>query len=136
MKSLPAVFVVDDEEPIRRAFEILLRRQSIAVRTFASAEAFLELYSVDWAGCLFADVRMPNMSGSELYEELRRRNTSLSIILMTGHGSTDSLRDLLGSETIVLEKPLSAEELQEIVRFQWSRFFDGDDPRRFDSGNS
>src|SRR5689334_12139571 len=99
MTSPCTVFVVDDEEPIRKAFEFLLSGQGIAIRTFPTAEAFLESYRDDWTGCLFVDLRMPNMNGSELYEELRQRKTSLFVVLMTGHGNSDSLRQLLGPKT-------------------------------------
>jgi len=122
------ILVVDDEEPIRRAFEVLLGAQGIAVRTFSSAEAFLQSYSDDWVGCLFVDVRMPNMSGAALHGELCKRKTSLSVVLMTGHESSDSLQDLLGGQILVLEKPFSAEALKELVRRQWSAFSGDDNP--------
>lgn len=127
MRSNLTVFVVDDEEPIRYAFEILLSDQGIAVRTFSSVEAFLQSYHDGWAGCLFVDVRMPNMSGVELYRELRRRNTALAIVLMTGHASTASLQEPLGGDIVVLKKPFSGEELKEVLRRECSQLVDRSD---------
>jgi len=115
MSRHPVVYVVDDEEPIRVAFEVLLSGRGIAVRMFASAEKFLESYSSDWQGCLFADVRMPEMSGTELHSELRKRNSRLNIILMTGHLTADSLKELVGSDTILFEKPFSAVSLMKVL---------------------
>jgi FixJ family two-component response regulator len=114
VKPTSTVFVVDDEEPLRHAFEILLSTQGIAVRTFSSAEAFLQVYRDDWVGCLFTDARMPNMSGLELCRELHNRKTSLTIVLMTGHESRDSVQELIGTELelTVLEKPFSAEAMK------------------------
>lgn len=116
MNAHPVVFVVDDEEPIRHAFHVLLAGRGIGVQTFPSAEAFLQAYRDDWTGCLFVDVRMPPMSGSELYAELSKRNTTLSIVLMTGHGNKVSLQEMLGSQVTVLEKPFSAVELITIIQ--------------------
>jgi len=115
MTSTALVYVVDDEEPIRSAFEILLSRRGIAARMFSSAEEFLASYSSDWQGCLFADVRMPDMSGTELHRELRKRNSRLNIILMTGHLPPDTLKELVGSDTILFEKPFSAASLMKVL---------------------
>lgn len=111
MISTPSVFIVDDEEPIRYAFEVLLRTRGINARSFSSAEEFLCSYREDWRGCLFADVRMPNMNGIELCRLLRERNASLSVVLMTGRESAAAIKDSLGAEIEVLEKPFSAEHV-------------------------
>lgn len=111
MKQVASVYVVDDEEPIRNAFEVLLRGRGIEVRTFSSAEAFLQSYADDWSGLLLVDARMPNMDGSELCLELKRRNCTLRIILMTGLGDGDSLKEALGDEVRLLEKPFQVQEI-------------------------
>ena len=111
MNQAASVYVVDDEEPIRNAFEVLLRGRGIEVRTFSSAEAFLQSYADDWVGLLLVDVRMPNMDGSELCLELERRNSALRIILMTGHGNADSLKEAFGGNIRLLEKPFKAQEI-------------------------
>ena len=111
MTQVATVYIVDDEEPIRNAFEVLLRGRRIEVRTFSSAEAFLQSYADDWSGLLLVDARMPNMDGSELCLELKRRNCSLRIILMTGLGDGDSLKEALGDEVRLLEKPFQVHEI-------------------------
>jgi FixJ family two-component response regulator len=116
MKSTPTVFVVDDEEPIRHAFEAFLNTQGIAVLSFSSAEDFLHSYREDWTGCLFADVQMPDMSGIELIRQLRARNSILPVVLMTGRESTHSLQEVFDEKISVLEKPFSAEVVANMVR--------------------
>lgn len=111
MTQVATVYIVDDEEPIRNAFEVLLRGRGIAVRTFSSAEAFLQAYSDDWVGMLLVDVRMPNMDGSQLCLELEKRNSALRIILMTGHGNADSLKEVFGDNIRLLEKPFKVQEI-------------------------
>ena len=115
MTQVATVYIVDDEEPIRNAFEVLLRGRRIEVRTFSSAEAFLQSYADDWSGLLLVDARMPNMDGSELCLELKRRNCSLRIILMTGLGDGDSLKDALGDEVRLLNKPFQVHEISDTL---------------------
>ncbi len=115
MTQVATVCIVDDEEPIRKAFEVLLRGRGIEVRTFSSAEEFLQAYADDWSGLLLVDERMPNMDGLELCLELKRRNCSLRIILMTGLGDGDSLKDALGDEVRLLNKPFQVHEISDTL---------------------
>lgn len=80
------VFIVDDDEAVRESLEDLLDSVGLNVQTYASAADFLAGYSADELGCLILDVRMPGMSGLELQQELNRRNMSLPVIILTGHG--------------------------------------------------
>lgn len=111
MKQVSTVYVVDDEEPIRSAFEVLLRGRGIEVQTFSSAERFLQSYADDWSGLLLVDSQMPDMDGTQLCLELKKRNCSLRIVLMTGHEGCDSLKEALGDEVGLLEKPFKVQEI-------------------------
>lgn len=82
----PSIFVVDDDAAVRDSLVELIESVGLKVETFASAQAFLEIYDPDKAGCLVLDVRMPEMSGLDLQEELNRRQAILPIIFITGHG--------------------------------------------------
>jgi FixJ family two-component response regulator len=83
------VVVVDDEEPVRKAVERLLRAAGLTVRSYASAEDFLESGQVKGTGCLVADIRMPGMSGLDLLAELTRQRLPIPTILITAHGDED-----------------------------------------------
>ena len=61
------VFVVDDDEAIRRALKRSLALRGYSVATFGSAELFLESYDPLQAGCLVLDMRMPGMSLSLIH---------------------------------------------------------------------
>ncbi len=129
MTSRPPVFVIDDEESVRRSLERLLRALGIPSRAFDSAESFLAAYAGDEAGCLLVAIRMPGMSGLDLIAELERRHISLPAIVMTGHTDSTSLKRLDALHTIgFLEKPFSVGQLQDILERWWSTLDRGTPP--------
>ena len=82
----PTAHIVDDDSGICDAIGMLLESVSIACRTFNSAAAFLNSASKKSRGCLVVDIRMPGMSGLELFDELIDRGITLPVIFITGHG--------------------------------------------------
>lgn len=112
----PIVFVVDDDEALRRSLSRLLRSADHEVRTFESADAFLESEPEDRTSCLVLDIRMPGRSGLELQRELAERGRSLPIVFLTGHGSVpESVRAMKEGALDFLEKPFEDEVLLETV---------------------
>jgi two-component system, LuxR family, response regulator FixJ len=79
------VFIVDDDPGIRDSLEMLLRTAGYETQSFASATEFLASNMLNIVGCLIADVQMPEMDGVTLQQELKSRNSSLQVIVMTGH---------------------------------------------------
>jgi len=86
MTTKAVVFVVDDDEGVRRALQRLIELDGLRVETFASAKEFLEHCDNSLHGCLVLDVRMPGLSGLELQRELEVRNVSIPIIFLSAHG--------------------------------------------------
>lgn len=78
--------IVDDDPAVRDALQWLLQSRGVASRTWESADEFLASASRDIIGCLLLDVRMPGMSGIELFDRLRSLECRLPIIFLTGHG--------------------------------------------------
>ncbi len=78
--------IVDDDPAVRDALQWLLRSRSVASRSWESADGFLASAGQDLRGCLLLDVRMPGMSGIELFDRLRALNCRLPVIFLTGHG--------------------------------------------------
>ncbi|MHC1741566.1 MAG: response regulator transcription factor [Syntrophobacteraceae bacterium] len=79
------VFVVDDDESIRKALKRLLRVHGYNVITFESAEEFLSSGWLRTEGCIILDMRLPGMSGQDLYNQLISLKNSSPVILMTAH---------------------------------------------------
>jgi two-component system response regulator FixJ len=110
------VYIVDDEEEIRESLSILLEVAGFAVQSFPSAEQFLADHNIK-RGCVIVDVRMPDMTGLELQEELIRRHMALPVIVMTGHGDVPiAVQAMKAGATDFLEKPFEHELILASVR--------------------
>lgn len=106
------VYIVDDELDVRKALTRSIKRKGYAVKAFDDASGFLENYCPGQPGCLVLDVRMPEMSGLELQEELVRRKVMLPIIFISGHGDISmSVRAIKAGAFDFLEKPYPVDVL-------------------------
>ncbi len=116
MRATGIVYVIDDDEAMRHSLEWLLTPLGLDVRTFASADRFLEAHDGHAVACVIADVRMPGMSGLELHEELVRRKSLLPVIIVTGHGDIPmAVRAMRTGAVDFIEKPLNNQLLIERV---------------------
>ncbi len=79
------VYIVDDDDSVRRAIRRLIRSAGMEAETFASGGDFLASEFRDQNACMVADVRMPEMSGLELQRKLVERGLKLPVILITGY---------------------------------------------------
>jgi two-component system response regulator FixJ len=108
MTTQALILVVDDDDAARHSLQALLEVSDFRVKTYASAEDCLARPE-SGAKCLITDIRMPGMDGLELQEELVRRNMSLPLIFITGHGNMAmAVRGLKGGALEFLEKPFEA----------------------------
>lgn len=105
-RSTAMVYLVDDEFSIRDSLSILIESTGQRVRSFETAEAFLESYESDVPGCLILDIRMPSMSGLELQEALVKRNIDIPIIFISGNAEVaDTVKAFRAGAVDFLEKP-------------------------------
>lgn len=112
----PKVFLVDDDDAVRRSLTGLLERRGIGVESFASAEAFLDAFSADVDGCLVLDLTMPGMTGLELQQELAKSAANIPIIFITGNGNIPQSVQAIKSGAIdFLEKPFEIDMLLERI---------------------
>jgi len=110
------VYVVDDDAAARESLEALLLSAGHDVQTFKNGKTFLEAYSSDWAGCAVLDVRMPGLSGLQVQEELVNRQSTLPVIIVTGHGDLPmAVRAMQAGALDFIEKPYDEERLFESV---------------------
>jgi CheY-like chemotaxis protein len=112
------VSIVDDDASLRRSLRNLLSSAGFEVRTFESAEAFLQSVHQENCGCLILDLRMPppGMGGFELLAHLRATDSRIPVILLTAHGNRETReRALRAGANAYLDKPCDGEVLLEVV---------------------
>jgi len=110
----PTVYVVDDDDAVRRSLETWLRSLDMDVRAFVSGEAFLAAYKPLVPACLVVDLRMPDMDGLALQERLRSSGVMLPIIFLTGHATVRfAVQAMENGAVDFLEKPYDPQELLE-----------------------
>jgi len=93
MPNVDCVFVVDDDDAARNGLARLLCIAGHDVRSFASANQFLEALSTEKCGCVVLDSRMPGISGRNLKEELTSRGVRLPIIVVTADDDDETRRE-------------------------------------------
>ncbi len=100
------IYVVDDDEAIRRSLSFLLKTSGYAVRLFEGGTAFLKEAAGLEPGCVLLDVRMPDIDGLEVQRELRARGVMLPVVIMTGHGDIDmAVAAMKAGASDFIEKP-------------------------------
>jgi FixJ family two-component response regulator len=112
----PMVIVIDDDQAVRGALTFALELEGFVVEAFGSGGEFLAEGAPPEGGCLVVDFNLPDMTGLELIDSLRRREMRLPAILITTHPSP-SLRRLAAAAGLpIVEKPLLGDSLLEAIR--------------------
>ncbi len=110
------VFVVDDDDSVRKALARLMRSVGLNVETFGSANEYLAREPHPGPACVILDVRMPGLSGLDLQKELAASGSTLSVIFMTGHGTVPmSVQAMKAGAMEFLEKPIDDQTLIDAV---------------------
>lgn len=110
------VYIVDDDEALRDSLVWLLESSGFKVCAYESAEAFLEVFDLEMTGCLVLDVRMPGMSGLELFEALRERHCPLPVIFITGHGDVPmAVKAVKRGAMDFIEKPFGDRDMLGLI---------------------
>jgi len=117
MMSDAIVYVVDDDETVRRSLARLVRSVGLKVDTFASAQAFLEHKGQNRPSCLVLDVRLPGLSGLDLQTAMGQIQRTMPIIFITGRGNVPmTVRAMKGGAQDFLEKPFEDQELLDAIQ--------------------
>jgi FixJ family two-component response regulator len=112
----PLVFIVEDDESMRRALSNLFQSVGLGVQVFGSASEMLQGELPDVASCLVLDIRLPGLSGLDFQAELAKANIHIPIIFMTGHGDIPmSVRAMKGGAVDFLTKPFRDQDMLDAV---------------------
>jgi FixJ family two-component response regulator len=110
------VFLVDDDDSLRRSLERLLRVNGHNVESFSSAAAFLAWPEPAVPSCLLLDIRMPDLTGLDVQLAVNRAGRDLPIIFMTGFADVEScVLGMKGGAADFLLKPFDEDQLLRAV---------------------
>jgi FixJ family two-component response regulator len=111
------VYVVDDDPDMRDSLAWLLRTVGLRVEAFASADEFVQGFRPRGPGCLVFDVRMPGLSGLDLYEDLVRRGQGMPVIFITAYADVPmAVRAMKSGAVEFVEKPFNRQTLLERIQ--------------------
>lgn len=115
--SKPIVHIIDDDDAVRDSLALLMNSVGIDAQQYASGTEFLEASPPDSPGCVILDVRMPGLSGLQLFKKMNQRRMSWPVLFITGHGdvpmAVEAMRD--GAFDFI-QKPFRENELLERVQ--------------------
>jgi two-component system response regulator FixJ len=105
MSAFP-VYLVDDDESVRRSVGFMLKTSDLAVQTFNNGVEFLkEARKLD-PGAVLLDIRMPEIDGLEVQAELNERGVAFPVVVMTGHGDVEiAVKAMKAGAVDFIEKP-------------------------------
>jgi two-component system response regulator FixJ len=128
MSALP-IYLVDDEEAIRRSLKLVLQLAGHDVIAFESGRHFLDAVGQLATGCILLDVRMPEIDGLQVQQALIDRGIDMPVVIMTGHGDLGVAVTALkhGADDFV-EKPFERSQMLAAIERACLR---ADDPEAF-----
>jgi two-component system response regulator FixJ len=110
--TAPVVYVVDDDDGMRRALDTLLSTVGFRTAVYSRPSEFLANFKTDSPGCLVLDIRMPDMSGLELQQHLNRVGSMMPVIFITGHGDVPmAVQAMKEGAFQFIQKPFRDQEL-------------------------
>jgi FixJ family two-component response regulator len=101
------VYLVEDDEAVRESQEILLESRGFRVEPFGAGAALLAAGIAAPNACVLIDIRLPDMTGYELADELRRRHPDLPILLTSGRADSEAQAKASAVGARLLGKPVS-----------------------------
>ena len=122
MPNNQVVHVIDDDADVRQSLAFLLSTAGLAVRVHESGAAFLKVLSGTQDGCIVTDVRMPGIDGIELQKRLNAANSTMPVIVMTGHGDIALAVEAMKAGAMdFIEKPFDDEIMLAAIKSALAR---------------
>ena len=117
MNNRQSILLVDDDPEFRKAMKKMFEKSGYEVTVAADGQEALVALSEDSFDLIISDLRMPNLNGMELMEELKRRKINLPVIFITAYGEVESYMDLMNLGAFeYINKPVKGQEILGVVR--------------------
>jgi DNA-binding NtrC family response regulator len=117
MNNRQSILLVDDDPEFRKAMKKMFEKSGYDVTVAADGQEGLDAISEKTFDLIISDLRMPNLNGMELMEELKRRKINLPVIFITAYGEVESYMDLMNLGAFeYINKPVKGQEILAVVR--------------------
>jgi two-component system nitrogen regulation response regulator GlnG len=110
------LLIVDDEPNVLYSLEKRLKSESLEVITASTAKQGIELVKDSNPDAVLLDVRLPDMSGLDAFDEIRQHDPRMPVVIITAHATTETAIEAMKRGAFeYLLKPLDLPELREVV---------------------
>jgi two-component system response regulator FixJ len=115
MEEKSTVYVIEPDHAVRDSIQLLIETADFAAPSYASAASFLREVPFPNNGCVLIDQNLPDMTGLEVVERLRRRGVAVPVIVMTfgADPAMGAAAEQLG--VLLLEKPFRPQRLLDLI---------------------
>ena len=111
------IYLIEDDDDVRRGCEQSIQLANLSVRSFTTAEAALAAMEDFPPAVVVSDVRLSGISGLELLDEMQKYDRDIPLILITGHGDVSmAVQAMRDNAYDFIEKPFHAEHLLDVIR--------------------
>jgi two-component system, LuxR family, response regulator FixJ len=122
MPNEKLVHIVDDDDSVRRSAAFMLKYAGYRVESHVSGVEFLKDAKSAERGCVLLDVRMPEMDGLQVQQEMAARGIDMPVVILTGHGDIAlAVKAMRGGAVNFIEKPYEKEELLRAIEEAYTR---------------
>jgi two-component system, LuxR family, response regulator FixJ len=122
MSAEKLVHIVDDDDGVRRSAAFMLKHAGYRVESYVSGVAFLKEVKAAERGCVLLDVRMPEMDGLEVQQEMGKRGIDMPVVILTGHGDVAvAVKAMRAGAVNFIEKPYEKEALLHAIEEAYAR---------------
>jgi FixJ family two-component response regulator len=122
MRTTAMVFVIDDDQSMRKSLQRLLDAAHYKTELFKSASEFLTRSAHPGPSCVIVDVRMPGLNGIDFQKALIEHGREEQLVFVTGHGNIPMCAEVMRAGAIdFLPKPFKPRQLLESVERALSR---------------
>ena len=117
MAQAMKIAIVDDEQDMRQSISQWLALSGFETETFPGAEEALKVVGTDYPGVVVTDIRMPGMDGMQFLKKLMSLDSSLPVIMITGHGDVPMAVEAMRVGAFdFMEKPFNPDRMTELAK--------------------
>ena len=117
MAQAMKIAIVDDEKDMRQSISQWLALSGYDTETFSCAEDALKGLGQDYPGIVVSDIKMPGMDGMQLLKKLKGVDSTLPVIMITGHGDVPMAVEAMRIGAFdFLEKPFNPDRMTELAK--------------------